>query len=81
MVDLERVEQDLGDAIGEVLRRHGLMVNRWVLVAEVLNEHGQRELVCFTSTDLRSWDSLGMLGYVLERERGAVHVDVADGGG
>lgn len=76
-MSLEKAERDLGDAIGGVLRGHGLMANRWTLVCEVLDDEGQRQLVSFTSSDLRVWDSLGMLGYIHERERGAVHAEVA----
>lgn len=36
------------------------MVNRWVLVAEVINEDGERELRDVTSPGLAYWDVQGM---------------------
>ncbi|MER5608367.1 hypothetical protein AB0F93_00225 [Micromonospora tulbaghiae] len=71
--DLEQVERELNEAVSAVLNRHKLLTTRWVLVAEVLDEAGQRQCASFVSPDLRVWDSLGMLGFILEREREAVH--------
>lgn len=79
MSDLARTEQELHEAISEVLTRHGLMVNRWVLVTEVMDREGERALEAFTSPDLRAWDSLGLLHFILERERGAIHAAEAGG--
>lgn len=72
MADLVQVEKEIGEAIAAVLTRHDLMVNRWVLVSEVFEADGNRKVGAFTSDDLRAWDSLGLLGYILERERAGV---------
>lgn len=73
--DLDAAEKDMDEAVSSVLTKHGLMANRWLLAAEVLEEDGERSLLAMTSPDLRSWDSLGMLGYLIERERAAIHED------
>jgi len=76
-VDFAAFEREFGDAVDGVLSRHGLLPNRWILVADVLSDAGSRELVTAASADLRAWDALGMLSYAIERERGAVHHEVA----
>jgi hypothetical protein len=70
--DLVQAQDDLHQAVAEVLGRHGLMVTKWLLAAEVIDTDGGRDMQAFTSPDLRAWDSLGLLGYMNAREQGAV---------
>ena len=81
--DLEAAEQELHDAIAQVLGRHGLMVTKWILAAEGLDAAGERAMEAFTSPDFRSWDSIGLLGFLDARERGTIGAaaarDVLDG--
>jgi len=69
---LAAAEQQLHQAIAEVLGRNGLMVTKWILAVEGLGADGSRAMEAFTSPDFRAWDSLGMLGYLDARERGTV---------
>lgn len=75
MADLARVQQELGEAIGAVLTRHGLMANRTLVISELFHEDGQRTLETFAPDDLREWDYLGMLGTVLARQKAAILAD------
>jgi hypothetical protein len=70
--DLDAAEQQLHQAIAEVLGRNGLMTTKWILAVEGLGSDGSRAMEAFTSPDFRAWDSLGLLGYLDARERGAV---------
>ncbi len=70
--DLVAVEQELHQAIADVLGRRGLMVTKWMMSAEILNGDGGRDMEAFTSPDFRSWDSIGFLGLLDARERGVV---------
>ena len=78
--DPEIAQQELAEAISSVLTRHGLMTNRWILVTEVIDQDGGRSLGSFSSDDLRAWDTLGMLHYVLEQDKGVIHQDMNDDG-
>jgi hypothetical protein len=70
--DLDGAEQELHQAIAEILGRRGQMVTKWMLSAEMIDAEGGRDLESFTSPDFRAWDSLGFLGFVDARERGVV---------
>lgn len=77
--DLADVQQELGEAIGAVLTRHGLMANRSLLVVELFDTDGQRRLETFAPDDLREWDYVGMLRTVLVRQEAAITAEfVAD---
>lgn len=70
--DLDAAERQLHQAIAEVLGQYGLMTTKWILAVEGLGADGSRAMEAFTSPDFRAWDSLGLLGYLDARERGAV---------
>jgi hypothetical protein len=70
--DLDGAEQEMHQAIAEILGQRGQMVTKWMLSAEVLDADGGRDMESFTSPDFRAWDSLGFLGYLEARERGVV---------
>lgn len=69
------VQRELHDVIAEVLNRHRLMPTKWIAVIEVLDAEGQRALESFCSPDFRAWDSIGMLGFIDARERGAISAE------
>jgi hypothetical protein len=75
---LRVAEAQLNDAITQILGRQGLMVTKWMCVAEVVDSDCERALESFTSPDFRAWDTLGMLGYLDARERGAVGAELGD---
>jgi hypothetical protein len=76
--DLEAAERELHDAISQVLSPHGLMVTKWILGVEGIGDDGERVLETFTSPDFRSWDSIGIIGFLDARERGAAAADSGD---
>lgn len=73
--ELYVVQQELHDAISEVLNRHQLMATKWISVIEVLDAEGGRALESFCSPDFRAWDTIGMLGFMDAQERGSITVD------
>jgi hypothetical protein len=75
--DLAGTERALHDAVAQVLGEHGLMVTKWVMAVEVLDNAGERAMEAFTSPDFRAWDGIGLLGFLDARERGAVGADAA----
>ncbi len=75
--DLDLAEQQLHQEISQVLSRHGVMVTKWILAAEVLDREGQRALESFASPDFRAWDAIGIVGFLDARERGAASADAA----
>lgn len=75
--ELVVVERELHDAIADVMNRHRMITTKWVGVVEFINPAGERDLEAFTSPDFRAWDSLGMLGFIDARERGATGAQAA----
>ncbi len=68
---LVRAEEELQQEISGVLGRHGVMVTKWILAAEVLEGDGTRAMESFASPDFRAWDAIGLVGYMDARERWA----------
>jgi hypothetical protein len=68
----------LHEAIAATTKDAVLMVTKWMCVAEVVDSDCERALESFTSPDFRAWDTLGMLGYLDARERGAVGAELGD---
>lgn len=72
MTDLARVEQELGEAVGAVLTRHGLMPQHWLLLtetAELSEGDVQPAMMTFASTGITRWDSYGLLKHAITREQ------------
>ncbi len=78
MEQLQLIEQELNNAVSDVMGRHGMVVTKWMAAVEVIDGSGERALEAFTSPGLRSWDSIGILGFLDARERGPVHAAAAD---
>lgn len=74
---LREVERELHDAAAGVLGRHGLMLTKWMFIAELLDGDGTRMLESFVSPDMRAWDTLGMMAFLDARERGVVGAEAA----
>lgn len=72
MTGLARVEQELGEAIGAVLTRHGMMPQHWTLLAEIaeVDEGDVRPaMMTFASLGITRWDSYGLLLTAINREK------------
>lgn len=67
-----RAQEELGTAISKILGRHDLMLNRWLLITEVIDAGGARQAEMFAPVELTSWDSLGLLEAAGARERGKI---------
>lgn len=52
---------DLRNAVDAALSKAGVLTNGWVLVAEQVDEEGDRYLVHETSEDMAAWTRTGML--------------------
>lgn len=57
------------DGINEALAEYGDMAVRWVLVAEVVEETGARNIWNLIPEQQTAWDSLGLLAYATEFHR------------
>lgn len=68
-VSWDDVKDELDTRIVEVAYVHGALVNRWVLLADVVEENGERTLWSVAPSSVTNWDTLGMLaaGYELAR--------------
>ncbi len=76
--DWADAERRLHQAVAEIVGAHGVMVTKWMLGVEVLDEQGGRDMYGFASPDFRAWDSLGIVGFLDARERGAVGADAVN---
>jgi hypothetical protein len=64
------LQDALGDALSDTFRRvEAGMLTRWVVLAESIDEDGQRGLWLITQEDARAWDTIGMLTYALHLEQ------------
>lgn len=61
--DPEAVAVDVQNALADVLGRRGLMLTRWVLHAEVMEDDGERSLWHLTTEDMKIWDTLGLVDH------------------
>jgi len=57
------MEEDLNDAISQVISRHehNGLVTKWVALIESLDGNGNRGMWTATSDGLTAWDTVGML--------------------
>ena len=64
------VEQVALDAVSALVHEidPGAMVQRFVLVAEVVDADGHRILWELVPPGAKAWDTLGLLGFALTRE-------------
>jgi hypothetical protein len=73
-VDGVEVERLIGEAIERVLGEHGEYAAKWVAIVETVGTaDGERGLWAFTSENLKAWDTLGLLGHALERQRANIY--------
>lgn len=57
----EALRDRLDSGLADAFRDTGDMVNRWVLVTEVVDSNGERALWLNANKDCKTWDILGML--------------------
>ena len=63
------VEQELADAIADVLARHDRsLTTKFVALVEVIDGDGERGLWTFTHEGATAWDTKGMLLHALDME-------------
>lgn len=63
-----QVADDLGQAVAEVLSKHGQMATRWVVLVEVIEGDGNRGLWIEAPEDMRQWETLGLLEFARAHE-------------
>jgi hypothetical protein len=73
--DQDALRDELRAAVEEIVRKHGGMVTKWVIVGEVaeLGEDGP-DTGCWlmASPGIRSWETMGLLGFALSVEDASV---------
>lgn len=69
MDDTEQAQLlEVVDAADGAMRAHGWMPTRTIVLTEIIDETGEREVVIGISRDLRAQDALGLLDYAITRE-------------
>jgi hypothetical protein len=64
------IQKAISDALAEVFRKiEDGMLTRWVVLAESLDDEGQRGLWLVAPEDAKAWDTIGMLTYALHLEQ------------
>lgn len=66
---------EMHDAVATVLQRHdqASMLNRCVVLAEIIDIDGERVLWQIASEGVKTWDTLGMLEHARIAEQVAAH--------
>jgi hypothetical protein len=63
-------EQVHGDLAGRLTAwEDGYMLTKYLTVAEVIGRDGMRSVLLVTSREMKSWETLGMLGYAAQLEQ------------
>jgi hypothetical protein len=61
-VDMDRLNAELHEAIAGVLAKHGrMMLNRALVLAETIEEDGDRAMWIGATPGTKSWDTYGLL--------------------
>jgi hypothetical protein len=77
MTDDDKAElMQVVDAADTAMRALGWMATRTIVLAEIIDEDGERQVVMAPSRDIRAQDSFGLLDYALARERAGVAREV-----
>ena len=66
-------------AVSTVAGEYGHMITRYILVAETMDEDGERAVLMAASPDQRAWDSIGLLGYALQLEQAGTLLEAVEG--
>jgi hypothetical protein len=73
---LARMQDSMHTVIAEELRKQDqTALIKYVLAAEVIEENGARYLTMLCSTDMKSWETIGMADYLLTVEKATVERD------
>lgn len=68
------LERRLDGALSDVFHQaDGSVVNRWIVLADVLGPQGERALHVRSGPQLMSWDTLGMLEFARQAEQAALN--------
>lgn len=70
--DLEDLNRALDGVIQRACADAGTTVTKWVLVAEGIEQDGQRSLGAFCSPGVTGWDTIGMLDHQIAREHALI---------
>lgn len=60
---------DVTEALAEAFRKTGFMAVKWAVVAEVIDEDGERSLWNLAPTGQLAWDTLGLLAFANQLEQ------------
>ena len=60
-------------AVTEVMSRHGMMVTKWLFLADVIEDAGSRSIVHLSAEQAAPWDNLGLFDYVRAMEYAVVY--------
>jgi hypothetical protein len=70
----DELQRLLENAVSSAVRDvDGGMVTKWVMLAEGIDEDGERALWLVANKDALSWDTIGMLHYALALEQARIN--------
>lgn len=69
----EAALQAVGDLVGQLYP--GAMVQRFVVIAEIIDADAERAVWCTTAPDQRAWDTLGLLDFARLIEHAAYRAE------
>lgn len=63
----------MGEAVAAVVNEsEAAVITRWIVLAEGVDVNGERAVWAYSAEDSKSWDSLGLLQYGIQREQAAL---------
>lgn len=69
-----RLREAVGESLGQLVSElEGGFTTKWIALIESVGADGTRGIWTFAPDDLKSWETMGMLQYALEREKVRMH--------
>lgn len=67
--DLEAIREGIKQGLATAMP--GMMVNRWIVLVETIEQNGDRSVWMQSADDMKIWECLGMLEYAKLAEMAA----------
>lgn len=71
-MDFDAMNAEIHEALSTIIAKYGSPITtKWVVLAESIEENGQRGMWMLTTPGQQRWESLGMLHYAIGKETAA----------
>ena len=71
----DEINEAIGGKLCDVLGENGEMVTKWLVVAEIVDENGERWARYHYHDGATRWDNLGLLRYAEQQEQASAIVN------